>query len=158
MAINEHDREDLLRDGRMMPLRGEITTGDSNVLLVGFRSRGQFSVYDGADRVFQFDQHGLLRRVYFDGQRIAAESGRLVSLQRESKGGRVQFSRHEITAQQATEIQQAVSKTLSDLRELVDDDRWRIVGTQRSDFKSLVLEAIAAATDTGIKIAGAANA
>ena len=61
MALEERDREDLLRDGRLMPLRGECLIDGVKVVL-GFRSQGQLSLYCGPDPVFQFNAARELRR------------------------------------------------------------------------------------------------
>lgn len=91
MALDERDRENLLRDGRMMPDRGECDI-DGVTVMVGFRSQEQLSLYCGADPVFQFNSKQQLRRVYFQGRRFAADNGVLVELVRASRGGRVEFS------------------------------------------------------------------
>jgi hypothetical protein len=70
MALEEQDREDLLRDGRAMPLRGECTLSGSQVV-IGFRSAGQLSLYCGPDPVFQFNAEQKLRRAFFQGRRFA---------------------------------------------------------------------------------------
>mgnify|MGYP003681535513 CR=1 FL=1 len=79
MAKQEQDREDLLRDGHQMSIRGE-TIINGIVVTIGFRSLGQLSMYCGADPVFQFNADHQLRRVFFEGERIAADAGRLVLL------------------------------------------------------------------------------
>ena len=95
MAIEERDREDLLRDGRTMSVRGEFTCGEAT-MLIGFRRRGQASLYVGPDRVYQFDATAQLRRVFLDGRKYAADSGALVQLCRDSRGGRVELSRQPV--------------------------------------------------------------
>jgi hypothetical protein len=42
MALEERDREDLLRDGRQMLVRGESLIAGTPVV-IGFRSQGQLS-------------------------------------------------------------------------------------------------------------------
>ena len=71
MAIEERDREDLLRDGSAMLVRGEVVS-DELELLIGFRAENQGSLYCGPERVFQFDVQGRIRRVFFDGRKFAA--------------------------------------------------------------------------------------
>ena len=92
MAIEENDRENLLRDAKMMPVRGE-TQIDGHTIVIGFRSDSQASLYCDADPVFQFNANNQLRRVYFHGERYAAEQGVLIKLTRESQGGKVVFHR-----------------------------------------------------------------
>ena len=112
MAINENDREDLLRDAKMMPIRGE-TQIDENMIVIGFRSDGQLSLYCDADPVFQFNAEKELRRVYYNGVRYAAEQGVLVELTRNSQGGKVAFNRQAVSAEIASEIMQVLTTLLS---------------------------------------------
>lgn len=129
MALDERDREDLLRDGRNMPLRGERTI-DGVQVVVGFRSRGQLSLFCGADPVFQFNRDRDLRRVFFQGRRFAAEQGRLVELIRSSRGGKVQFEVEQVQPSMQKLILASLEDWLQKVRDAVDDDAtgWRIIG------------------------------
>ena len=133
MAIQQHDREDLLGSGLAMPLRGELEI-NGVTLLVGFRSDGQVSLYCGTDPVFQFNGNSQLRRVFFQGRRIAAEGGRLMQLEQGLLGGKVRFQRQPVDQSQADEILAVLRRWLSDLRQAVDQqpgrwrpDQWRVV-------------------------------
>lgn len=79
MAKSAHDREDLLRDGKQMPIRG-LTYVEGNELFVGFRVMGQMSLYWNQDPVFQFNLAKQLRRVFFRGERYAAQDNQLCQL------------------------------------------------------------------------------
>lgn len=81
MAKQTHDREDLLRDGTAMPIRGRMVI-DGVEVVIGFRPSGQLSLYWAQDPVFQFDDRQHLRRAFVDGCRLKAEAGRLVRLVR----------------------------------------------------------------------------
>lgn len=96
MARQEHDREDLLRDGHALVVRGEMFVGDIKVV-VGFRAGGQLSVFWGVDPVIQFNAGGQLRRLYCDGMKYTAENGRLCLLSRVPGAGRVSLSRTPIS-------------------------------------------------------------
>ena len=103
MAKIESTREDLLRDGRNMPLRGQTMLRnvffESTAIpqrmpiqyMMGFRISGQLSLYCGEDPVFQFNQQHQLRRVFFEATRYIAEQGNLIRLVRKKRGGRVVF-------------------------------------------------------------------
>lgn len=83
MARNEQDREDLLREATALVERVELKTPDCvDPIVVGFRRGGDGSVYFGADPVFQFNQHGQLRRGYYQGRLLKAVGGRLVRMER----------------------------------------------------------------------------
>ena len=138
MAIKEHDREDLLRDGKRMPLRGKAII-DGETIVVGFRSDGQMSLYSGADPVFQFNQSQQLRRAFVEGQRYAAENGTLVKLTRESIGGRVCFERKSITAESELQIRKALSAWIVRIQEFNDlpSSTWHVAnGTDGSELSA----------------------
>ena len=135
MALEEHDREDLLRDGRMMPVRGELDLDDVTIL-IGFRRQGQLSLYSGTQRVFQFDATGQLRRVYFDGRKYAADAGKLLQLSRQSRGGRVELTPQDVDAASTSTIIDAVTDTVKRLSAIISDSQkvWRVVGASNADF------------------------
>ncbi len=128
MAIQQHDREDLLGSGRAMPLRGELEI-NGVTLLVGFRSDGQVSLYCGTDPVFQFNGNSQLRRVFFQGRRFAAEGGRLMQLEQGRLGGKVRFQRQPVDQSQADKILALLGRWLSELQQAADQrpGEWRLV-------------------------------
>ena len=140
MAIEEHDREDLLRDGRTMAVRGELVL-DGVTIVIGFRRQGQFSLYWGADRVFQFDESQQLRRVYLDGRKYAAESGELIELTRPTRGGRVELTRQGVDESTTSTIVDTISGTLSRLSAIISDkeSEWSTVGASDADFHDRVI-------------------
>ncbi len=137
MALEEQDREDLLRDGRMMLLRGECLI-DGVPVVVGFRSRGQLSLYCGPDPVFQFNAERQLRRVYFRSRRFAAENGCLVELTRLQRGGKVKFESKQVDPQTQMNILSCLSGWLREIRDAVRSNHtdWRIVDGNLSIFRA----------------------
>lgn len=141
MALNEKDREDLLRDGKNMVYRGECLI-DGCTVLVGFRPAGQMSLYWGADPVFQFNQSGQLRRVFFDGQRLAAESGVLEKLVRQSRGGRVELARIPLEESAVGEILKRAATCAAQIERCAGDldTSWRVVGEGDDEFRNRVTD------------------
>ncbi|QDT12770.1 hypothetical protein [Planctomycetes bacterium K23_9] len=139
MAINEHDREDLLRDGRAMPLRGETVISGTEVV-IGFRSNNQMSVYCGADPVYQFNADGEVRRVFHDGHRYAAQQGKLVLLQRNSKGGRVSFESIGLSNELERAILDRMQEWLLQIQMALDSDHqeWKVGAGDMSRFLGLL--------------------
>ena len=88
MVKQEHDREDLLRDGKQMTARAEAVMDDV-VVVIGFRPNSQVSFYFGQDPVFQFNTARELRRVFHQGRSYAAIEGKLCELTRQRQGGRL---------------------------------------------------------------------
>ena len=131
MATEEHDREDLLRDAKMMPLRAQATIDDVTVV-VGFRGDGQVSLYFGPDPVFQFNSKRELRRVFYRADRYAAENGCLVKLIRSQRGGKVEFQRESIDAVLRDSILCVLSACLRTLNEATEAeaDNWQLADSE----------------------------
>lgn len=93
MAVQENDREDLMREATGYTQRGLWLLPDSwpeRELFLGLRAGGGLSVYCGQLHVYQFTSCGKLRRVYWNGTRLAASHGALYTISRDRRGGRVQ--------------------------------------------------------------------
>ena len=96
MAIEESDREDLMREAIRYRDRVLLTSkswGENVELFAGRRVNGEVSVYWTSEEVFQFNSAGELRRLFYYNKRYAAENRKLVELLRESRGGRVHWER-----------------------------------------------------------------
>lgn len=139
MAIHEHDREDLIRDGHTMTFRGELDA-DGVTVLVGFRPQGQLSLYIGADPVFQFNSHGQLRRVYFQGRRFSAERGNLVELIRDSVGGKVQLNRRQIDEDTLSLLRSSALNWIEKIGKRIGnpDSLARVTGEESIPFRERV--------------------
>lgn len=135
MAKQVQDREDLLRDGRQMAIRGETTINDI-VVTIGFRDAGQMSLYCGPDPVFQFNAGQQLRRVFFAGERYAADARHLVRLDRASRGGKVQFVPKEVSEDRRAAIMQSLERWIGDLRlaNTTEHAEWRVADQQDAVF------------------------
>ena len=135
MAKQEQDREDLLRDGHQMSIRGE-TIINGIVVTIGFRSLGQLSMYCGADPVFQFNADHQLRRVFFEGERFAADAGRLVLLQRPTRGGKVQFQAIDVPSSKQDAIFTSLDHWAAELRLTAANEAavWRVADEQNDVF------------------------
>jgi hypothetical protein len=158
MALSEQDREDLLRDGRAMPVRAEILV-DSAVWLVGFRPQGQVSFYVGADLVFQFNVAGELRRVFVAGERIAAEGGRLQRLRMLDRGQRLHLIKELLTEEEQRSILFQLGSCLQHLEKLAKESQanWKTVGISEAKFCERLLSWLGTCRLV-LKIADAPNA
>ena len=68
MTRQESDREDLMREATALTRRAELQLpAEPEPIVVGFRRTSAFSIYWGADPVYQFDPEFRLRRAYVDG-------------------------------------------------------------------------------------------
>ncbi|TWT92036.1 hypothetical protein Pla52n_63320 [Stieleria varia] len=105
-----------------MSLRCAAMVGGTRVV-IGFRSGGQASIYCGEEPVFQFNGSGELRRVYDQGQRYAADAGRLVHLQRIAKVSRLQLVPQPISGERFEEIAASWRDWYARICQ-TDDSRW----------------------------------
>jgi hypothetical protein len=135
VAIHEHNREDLLHEGRNMPWRGECVIDGAKVIL-GFRSQGQASLFCDVDPVFQFNRQRELRRAYFNGTRYRAENGRLIALTRDSRGGRVEFDAQAIDSTLNATLVESLRSWLSAVRMAAETGAWRVEGEPIESFQT----------------------
>jgi hypothetical protein len=94
MALEEHDREDLLREATALKERVELQrAGDAagEHVVVGFRADGAASIYFGGDLAYHFNASGALRRAHRNGLLYKAEQGCIVSLQRRREDNQLQL-------------------------------------------------------------------
>lgn len=134
MAIEEHDREDLLNEGNNLPWRGQCKIDDT-LVLVGFRDQGQASLFCGSDPVFQFNTSGELRRVYYRKTRYRAEDGRLVALTQPQRGGKVTFLPSPVDSETEAEVLQSLHAWLSAISSMIPSASWQVVGEPGNDFR-----------------------
>jgi hypothetical protein len=149
MALQESDREDLLRDATALVERIELKPhlfgwcaamwhnagSDSwggewtmaNVV-AGFRANGAVSIFFGSDPVYQFNSCGELRRAYCDGLLFKAAHRRLVSLRRLRQHHVVQLIRHDLTDEEQHSFFVRMQELLRSLTNELDSDRLCIVG------------------------------
>lgn len=142
MAKQTHDREDLMRDGTQMPIRGLIVI-DQQEVFVGFRTGGQASLYWDQDPVFQFDAEGSLRRAFVDSVRYLAANGKLQSLaspdRNKSTTQRMKLARQTLTGLQTEAILELLLRCLAELR-LAHETmaRWQTLGATPEQFADRV--------------------
>lgn len=151
MAIHEHDREDLLGEGRNMPWRGECFL-EGTKIVVGFRPQGQVSLFCGADPVFQFNGQHELRRAYEGGVRYRAERGRLVAMTRRNRGGKLTFETRVIEPQLQARLLDTLQNWLARIQQAIDrsdwrGSDWRVEGESVESFQSRLRAWFAALPD-----------
>lgn len=129
MSRQETDREDLLREATALVERAELMVADwSEPLVVGFRRDGSASLFFGADPVYQFNTQSELRRGFVSGLLFKAEQGRLVELRRERSEHEVALVRRELAATEESELLAKMQQRLNELRSLLDEGKFQIVG------------------------------
>lgn len=145
MAKQEYDREDLLRDGKQMPVRAECQI-DGVAVVIGFRRQGQVSLYFGPDPVFQFNVARELRRVFYNGRRFAAIQGKLCELTRHVEGGKVQFVSGEIDANDELAILRVLYENLGKLQMAIESaaSKWNVIEDGSLEFRKKLSDWLAA--------------
>ena len=116
MARVESDREDLLHEAVALVRRIELQPFEGGpAMIVGFRSTGWLSIYFGQDRMYQFEEHGRLRRAYVDGLLYRTHGSFLAQLQRQRTDTETILARQDLTGKALAEFQAC---TLANVRRL----------------------------------------
>lgn len=97
-------------------------------LFLGCRAPGGVAVHFDIDPVLQFNAEGQLRRLYWAGQRYAAESGRLLRLQRESLGGPIRFTEHPLDPATEQQLCAACLERLAAAADMIRQRQYDSVG------------------------------
>lgn len=137
-----------------MPLRGRMIIQQAEVV-IGFRPQGQLSLYWDQDPVFQFDEAMRLRRVFVDSNRLKAQQGRLVRLQKRNPHnnlavGRLRLESEPLTKNDQQQILQTladclqqISQALENLQQARETYRLQVVGASEQDFADRVRQWVA---------------
>ncbi len=122
------DREDLLAEGVNLPERGRVTESKTGrEWLIGWRDRTAVSLFDGVDPVFQFNRSGQLRRVFLDGQKLAADGGQLTRLTRQSDSAvRMAHDAHVLSTEQRDRVLQCFTASATELEHVLIGGQVRI--------------------------------
>jgi len=148
MAKQESDREDLMREATALVRRAELVMEKSDELdpvVVGFRRDGRFSVYFGADPVYQFDHQLRLRRAYVDGLLFRTQGATLAELTRVRDGSGTQLLRRDFSPSELEEFRESALRRLADLQGAMASGKVRITGKVPPDWQ--VFEEVAACLD-----------
>lgn len=101
MAVQESDREDLIREAVAFVDRVEwIAPHEAEPVFVGLRKDGSLSVYFGQDPVYQFNPDMQLRRAYVDGLLYRTQGETLASLERKRTAAETIMQRIDLTSLQ----------------------------------------------------------
>jgi hypothetical protein len=116
MAVQESDREDLMRQATVFRRRMELSlTQPAQILFVGLRDDGGFSIFFGADPVYHFDARGSLRRCYFRGDLYRTQGTTLSRLSRQRSAGESNLIRHDLTPEELQQFLHEMDERLANL-------------------------------------------
>lgn len=116
MALNEQDREDMMREATAFNPRAELQVEHEDQLIFwGQKKNGAFSFYFGADPVYQFDHDGLLRRAFVDGYLYRTQGNILARLNRERTSNESILNRYDLTNEESADLLQAMSRRFQKL-------------------------------------------
>ena len=150
MAMNEDDREDLLREAVALLPRAELhVQGLTELLTAGFRSNGFLSLYFGQDPVYQFDQSGRLRRAFEGGLLYRTAASTLSRLQRVRSEGTVTLLRHDLNPQELTEFHSRMQQQLAILQTALESAGVTVVRCvpEVHEWTRLLLESLTKVTN-----------
>jgi|GEM_PF-725430 len=116
MALNEQDREDLMREATAFFPRGELQVEHEMFpVFWGQKKNGHYAFYFGSDPVYQFDQSGCLRRAFVDGQIFRTQGNTLARLTRVRNSDENILKRHDLTTTELANLLQAMRKRFQKL-------------------------------------------
>lgn len=138
MALESHDRENLLRDATAYVSRVQLIFASSrsfDEVFVGFHSTDAVSFYFDQDPVYHFNKSGMLRRAYVDDQLFKAERGQLVALKRQRNDREATLVRHPLSSGKQTTFCQSVATQLAEFQASLNNGEHHIDGmiTERSE-------------------------
>lgn len=111
MMRQESDREDLMREATALTRRAELELFEEpEPIVVGFRRTNAFSIYWGADPVYQFDPEFRLRRAYVDGFLYRTAGETLAKLDRVRTDTTTELHRTDL---EKTELQEFLTRARS---------------------------------------------
>jgi hypothetical protein len=159
MSRQETDREDLMREAVALARRVELVCeGEPEPVIAGFRRSGHLAVYFGADPVYQFDEAGRLRRAFIDGDLYRTQGETLARLTRRRTQAETVLDRHDLSADELTDVLTAARSRLERLARLIDSGAARATSRIPADDEALpsdVAAFLTAALNAGLPLAPA---
>lgn len=134
MARIEEDREDLMKDATAYQKRIEISINDeTNSVIVGVKADGSMSVYFGADPVFHFNSHRLLKRCFVGGLLYRTQGTTLAKLQRERSDEATTLLRHDLSSDELSQFLLSTKKRLHRLFDHLCSGEFTVLQVVASD-------------------------
>ena len=129
MATDERPSGDVLGEATALVQRVALRTASSETQYVlGLRREGCLSIYCDVEPVYQFNSHHQLRRVFWMGQRLTAQSGELVTLTKQHLGRKVDFAHNLLSSEKRVELLTELEGHLHELRRAIDFHQIEIMG------------------------------
>ena len=122
MAREESDREDILAEAVALIDRVQFRCDwfPDDCIVIGFRRNSAVSLFLGQDEVYHFNDTNQLRRGYWHGTLLKAESGRIVQMVRQRNERETMLRSRQLDAEQQ---QQVIDRLQQRLRQLGDSLR-----------------------------------
>ncbi len=128
MARQESDREDLMREATAFYRRVEFRCARERVpVFGGYRRTGAFSLYYGADPVYQFDPEGKLRRAYAEGQLFRTQGTTLARLTRCRTERETRLIRENLSAEELIQFYGKMKRRLQRTIESIESGTVEVV-------------------------------
>lgn len=141
MALYEQDREDLMSEATALYPRAELEVDhETSHIFWGQKKNGHFSFYFGSDPVYQFDQSGLLRRAFIDGQLYRTQGSTLARLSRERTASETVLKRHDLTRIELESCLQTMKNRFQNLEMAFSNDKSGILSDFLFDKSAIELQ------------------
>ncbi|MAT15033.1 MAG: hypothetical protein CMJ46_07160 [Planctomyces sp.] len=144
MALEESDREDLMREATALKERMEIQfPSESEPFVFGYRKQGELSCFLGQDPVYHFDPDLQLKRAFIDGLLYRTQGTTLAQLTRvrttnpETDRIRTELQRHDLTTEELETFRQTVLQRLINLKEQIQSGSYTVLRRVPEDVNFL---------------------
>ena len=129
MAVNESDREDLMREAVALSRRVELEIdGFAEPVVIGFRdSTGGSSFYFGQDPFFGFDALGRLRRSHSEGALFRTQGTTLARMERRRTGTATELVRKDLSDAETESFLANMHDRLIGVLDSLRENRFRIL-------------------------------
>ncbi len=159
MSRNEADREDLIRVATAFHSRAEWRIpGEPDVVFLGLKRDGSWSIYCGQDPVYHFNANGQLRRAYVGGFLFRTQGTTLARLHRDRSDLETTLVRSDLNAADLAAFLEAMDHRLAraaqSLTERTAELVRSIVEDELPDFVGLMQRSLAASTRLAAAIPG----
>jgi len=116
MALQEEDKEDLMRDAVALRNRIEWDVPDEpHAVVAGLRSDRSLSVFFGQDPVFHFNPNGQIRRAFVNGCLYRAQGATLARLVRERTRTETLLVRNDLEPEELAEFLALMTERVQNL-------------------------------------------
>lgn len=158
MSRHETDREDLMLEATAFTQRIELAVPlQSDSIVIGVKRNGAWSIYFGAEPVYQFDTSHRLRRAFTNGYLWRTQGTTLARLERERTASQTNLVRHDLTPTELLDFLTSVRQRLSEFVSAWETGQVHCLRQVPTDenLEPVILAALRSVLASGVELAPA---